>query len=147
LIGYHFPAPRQACQNRRFGATLRQKHEAMTFVGLGSAPICSIHHMSLHEGLLRINTRSGVVISGNFNLRNLAVFACGQIRHHVPLNGQFLPIMLRPVVGRFSGALLAEKSLQTELLGSVRVRRAGCNFVMKRHVVMSFARKETNPPP
>jgi hypothetical protein len=77
LIGYHFPAPCQARQNRRFGATLRQEHEAMTFVGLGSAPICSIHHMFLHEGFLRINIRSGVVISGNFDLRNLAVFARG----------------------------------------------------------------------
>lgn len=116
LIGYHSPAPRQACQNRRFGAALRQKHKAMTFIGLSSTPICSIHHVSLHEGLLRpiswmrrerrhtklltqgsslsgisgirlscdpafgsclINTRSGGLISGNFNLRTVAVRACG----------------------------------------------------------------------
>jgi len=53
LIGYHSPAPCQACQNRRFGAALRQKHEAMTFIGLSSASICWIHHVSLHEGFLR----------------------------------------------------------------------------------------------
>jgi hypothetical protein len=116
LIGYHSPAPCQACQNRRFGAAPRQKHEAMTFIGLSSAPICLVHDVSLHKDFLRpmswmriarrriklltqgyslsatieirmscdpsfsrrlINTRSGVVASGNFNSRTAAVRSCG----------------------------------------------------------------------
>lgn len=116
LIGYHSPAPCQACQNRRFGAALRQKHEAMTCIGLGSAPICLVHDVSLHDGFPQpmswiriarrrtkflthgsllsaitgiglscdpsfsrrlINICSGVVISGNFNSRIIAVRACG----------------------------------------------------------------------
>jgi hypothetical protein len=48
LICYHLPAPRETGQNRGFGSALCQEHEAMTFVGLSSAPICVIHHSSLH---------------------------------------------------------------------------------------------------
>jgi hypothetical protein len=49
LIGDHFPAPCEAGQNRGLGSALGQKHEAMTFIGLGSAPICGGHYSSLHD--------------------------------------------------------------------------------------------------
>jgi hypothetical protein len=43
LIRYHFPASHKACQNRGLGSALRQEHETVTFIGLGSTPICAIH--------------------------------------------------------------------------------------------------------
>jgi hypothetical protein len=43
LICNHFPAACQAGQDRGFGSALRQKHEAVTFVSLVSAPIRLVH--------------------------------------------------------------------------------------------------------
>jgi hypothetical protein len=37
LIGYHLPASSEACQNRGFGSALRQKHQAITLLGLNPA--------------------------------------------------------------------------------------------------------------
>jgi hypothetical protein len=38
LVGDHLPASHQARQNRRLGSALRDKHETVTFLGLGPAP-------------------------------------------------------------------------------------------------------------
>jgi hypothetical protein len=43
LIGYRFPASHKAGQDRGFGSALCQQHETVTFIGLGSAPICAVH--------------------------------------------------------------------------------------------------------
>lgn len=43
LICYHLPATCQASQDGSFGAALREQHEAMAFISLGSASICVIH--------------------------------------------------------------------------------------------------------
>jgi len=43
LICDHFPAACQTRQNGGFGSALREKHEAITFIGLSSATICMIH--------------------------------------------------------------------------------------------------------
>jgi hypothetical protein len=43
LICNHLPTTCQACQNGGFGTALREKHEAMAFISLSSAPICVIH--------------------------------------------------------------------------------------------------------
>jgi hypothetical protein len=51
LIGDHFPAPRQAGQNRGFGAALGQQHQTMTFIGLGSAAICRGHFNCLDDAI------------------------------------------------------------------------------------------------
>ena len=51
LIGDHFPASCQAGQNRGFGSALGQKHETMTFLGLGSASICRGHFNCLHGAI------------------------------------------------------------------------------------------------
>jgi hypothetical protein len=53
LICNHLPATRQARQNRGFGSALRQKHEAMAFISLSSAPFRMIHHNAFcYPGLL-----------------------------------------------------------------------------------------------
>jgi hypothetical protein len=40
LIGDHIPAAGEAGEDGGFGSALRQKHEAMTFLSLGSATGC-----------------------------------------------------------------------------------------------------------
>jgi hypothetical protein len=52
LISYHFPAPREAGQNRGFGSALCQEHETMTFIGLSSASICVVHYSFFHDEIL-----------------------------------------------------------------------------------------------
>jgi hypothetical protein len=80
LIGDHFPAPCEAGQNRGFGSALGQKHQTVTFIGLGSAPVCRGHCNCLHPAtsLLALAAdvpeRSGeagdeVVYPGGFPLR------------------------------------------------------------------------------
>jgi hypothetical protein len=86
-------------------------------------------------------------MSGNINLRNLAIHPRGKIRHRVALNRQNLPILFRRPVRRLPGLLLTVKGPQPEYVGSISGRRAGWNFLTERHGVMSFARKEANPPP
>jgi hypothetical protein len=49
LIGYHFPASHQAGQDRGFGSALCQEQETVTFIGLGSAPVCAVHCCSLRD--------------------------------------------------------------------------------------------------
>ena len=43
LVRNHLPAAGQAGQDRGFGSALRQQHETMAFIGLGSAPVCRVH--------------------------------------------------------------------------------------------------------
>jgi hypothetical protein len=43
LISYHFPASYEAGQDRGFGSALCQEQETVTFIGLGSAPVCAVH--------------------------------------------------------------------------------------------------------
>ena len=43
LISYHFPASHQAGQYRGFGSAPCQEQETVTFIGLGSAPVCAVH--------------------------------------------------------------------------------------------------------
>ena len=43
LVRKHLPAAGQAGQDRGFGPALRQQHETMAFIGLGSAAVCMIH--------------------------------------------------------------------------------------------------------
>jgi hypothetical protein len=88
-----------------------------------------------------------VDMSGNINLRNLTIRARGKIRHCVALNRQNLPILFRRPVRRLAGLLLTVKRPQPEYVGSISGRSASRNFMMERHEVMSFARKEANPPP
>jgi hypothetical protein len=63
-------------------------------------------------------------MSGNINLRNLAVRSRGKIRHHVALNRQYLPILFRCPVPRLPGLPLAEKGPQAEYVGLICGRRA-----------------------
>ena len=86
-------------------------------------------------------------MSGNINLRNLAVRSRGKIRHHVALNRQYLPVLFRCPVRRLPGLPLTEKGPQPEYGGSISGRRASYSLLMERHGVMSFARAEgINPP-
>lgn len=66
----------------------------------------------------------------------------GQIRHHVPLDRQFLPIVSRSRFARFSCPLFAEQCFQTEYAGSAGDGCFGQQLRMKPHVMMSFARSE-----
>ncbi len=43
LVRNHLPAAGQAGQDRGFGTALRQQHETMAFLSLGSAPVCMVH--------------------------------------------------------------------------------------------------------
>jgi len=43
LVSYHPPASPEARQNGSFSSALRQKHKAMTFLGLRPAPTCFLH--------------------------------------------------------------------------------------------------------
>jgi hypothetical protein len=65
-----------------------------------------------------------VDMSGNINLRNLAVRSRGKIRHHVALKRQYLPILFRCPVPRFPGLPLAEKGPQPEYVGLISGGRA-----------------------
>jgi hypothetical protein len=78
-------------------------------------------------------------MSGNINLRNLAVRSRGKIRHHVALNRQYLPVLFRCPVRRLPGLPLTEKGPQPEYGGSISGRRASYSLLMERHGVMSFS--------
>ena len=80
-----------------------------------------------------------VDMSGNINLRTLAVRSRGKIRHHVALNRQYLPILFRCPVSRLPGLPLTENGPRPEYVRLISGRRASWNLLMERHGVMSFS--------
>lgn len=64
LVGNHLPAAGQAGQNRGFGSTLRQQHETMAFIRLGSAPVCMVHGYAFaHALIVQMSIFSGPTLS------------------------------------------------------------------------------------
>jgi hypothetical protein len=80
-------------------------------------------------------------MSGNINLRTLAVHPRGKIRRRVALNRQYLPILFRCPVPRLPGLPLTEKGPQPEYVGSIS-NGGVVNLPMERHDVTSFARED-----
>jgi hypothetical protein len=80
-------------------------------------------------------------MSGNINLRNLAVHPRGKMRHRVALNRQYLPILFRCPARRLPGLPLTETGPQPEYVGSIS-NGGVVNLPMERHEVMSFARED-----
>ena len=60
LVRDHFPATCQAGQDSGFGTALREKHEALTFISLSSAPIRAIHDYAF---TIVDHLRSGMLVS------------------------------------------------------------------------------------
>ena len=64
LVRNHLPAAGQAGQDRGLSPALRQQHESMAFISLGSAPVCMVHVYALAQApIAEMSIFSGQALS------------------------------------------------------------------------------------